>query len=75
MAFDFNAEKYLEEQQKKKKKKKPQAKILRKEGQEDTFETKPFSVKNKDAGFEMKGKGSPDARIIGDAMPRPEDIV
>jgi len=59
---------------KKKKKKKPQAKILRKEGQEDTFETKPFSVK-KNAAFEMKGKGSPDTKLTGSRPPKPEDAV
>ncbi len=75
MVFKFDAEKYLQEQRNQRKKKKPQAKIVREQGQSGTFETKPFSVKNKDAGFEMKGKGSPDARIIGDAMPRPEDIA
>lgn len=74
MNFKFNAQKYLEEQRNQPKKKKPQARILREEGQEGTFETKPFSVKKSDAAFEMRGKGSPDARITGDRPPRPEDI-
>lgn len=74
MDFNFDAQKYLEEQKNRKKKKKPQATILRKSGQEGTFETKPFSVKKNDAGFEMKDKGSPDAKIIGDRPRRPEKI-
>ena len=74
MDFKFDAQKYLEDQKSEKKKIKPRAKILRKEGEEGTFETKPYTVKKSDAGFEMKGKGSPDAKIIGDRPSRPEDI-
>lgn len=74
MDFKFDAQKYLEEQKNNPKKKKPQARILREKGQEGIFETKPYTVKKSDAGFEMKGKGSPDAKMIGDRPPRPEDV-
>lgn len=73
---DFNASDYLASQlsdiQARRKKTK---KILDQPGEIGVFETKPYTAKNTNAAFEMKGKGAADVQLTGPRPKRPDKII